>query len=328
MAGRREALFRGLAFAAAISIPFAPALALEGGTGAYLLGSRDTFAGIVPAPGTYLTENFYYISGTGPTLSLGGQAIVNPDIDVWLSKLDIAHFFQGQVLGGTAGVVLSIPYAWGSASGSVTGAALQRFEDQNHGFGDPTLTGLVGWHNGNFHYSAALSVFIPVGKYNTASITSLAPLEVENALNFGKNKWAFLPAFNATYFNPQTGFELSGSISVTLNAENPTTDWLTAPELNVEAAMLQHLRNGFAFGVAGYAYQQLGEDSGSGADNFKTVVGAKSLEARVFGVGPILTYGTKIGNTPISFKLKYTHEFGSKRRFESDVFSGAIGVSF
>jgi hypothetical protein len=312
----------------AVSAPIGSSLALEGGTGAYLLGSRDTFAGIVPAPGTYVTESFWYLSGDGPTLSLGGQAVVAPDIEVWLNRLDFAHFFEQPIFGGTAGIVLTVPYAGGSASGTVDLPATDiPFKDTNNGFGDLTLTGLVGWHGGNFHYSAALSVFIPVGKYNTTTV-DVASETVDDALNFGKNKWAFQPILSGTFFNPQTGFELSGSLSVVLNTENTTTDWLTAPELNFEAAVMQHLENGIAFGVAGYAYQQLGDDSGSGADGFKATIDAQSLEARVFGVGPIVTYGTKFGNTPVSFKLKYSHEFGAKRRFESDVVSGSVGFSF
>ena len=144
---------------------------------------------------------------------------------------------------------------------------------------DPIITPIIGWHDGNFHYSTSLSIFMPSGKYDTASV-SLAPPSVDNILNFGKNRWAFVPAINGTYFNPQTGFEVSGSVGITFSTRNEATDWQTAPELNVEAAVLQHLPNGLAFGVAGYAYQQLGEDSGSGAENFKNLIGAKSLEAR------------------------------------------------
>ena len=52
-----------------------PADATESGNGAYLLGSRDTFAGIVPKPGTYITNNFVFMNGDGPTLSLGGVPV-------------------------------------------------------------------------------------------------------------------------------------------------------------------------------------------------------------------------------------------------------------
>ena len=37
---------------AALLLSSGDAIAVEGGTGAYLLGSRDSLAGIVPPPGT------------------------------------------------------------------------------------------------------------------------------------------------------------------------------------------------------------------------------------------------------------------------------------
>lgn len=305
-----------------------PAQAVEGGSGAYLLGSRDTFAGIVPGPGTYITNSFVFMSGKGPTLSLGGVPVTSPEVNIYINKLDIAHFFDGQVFGGTAGVVLTVPWVIGDVTGEfLPSAPFQGFKDENNGFGDIVVTPLIGWHDGNFHYSTGLSIFLPVGKYNTASITA-APPAVDDILNFGKNRWAFMPTFNATYFDTTTGLEVSGSLGITFSTINTTTDWQTAPELSFEAAILQHLPNGLAFGLSGYAYQQIGEDSGSGADNFRTLLGAESLQARVFGIGPVATYNTKFGETPVGFKLKYTHEFEARRRFESSIVWGSINFSF
>lgn len=316
------------ALAVAASALAGQAHAIEGGSGAYLLGSRDTFAGIVPGPGTYITNNSVYLSGEGPTLSLGGVPVTKPEIGVYVNKLDIAHFFETKIFGGTPGLVVTVPYGAGSVSGSFTAPApFGGFKDTNNGFSDLTVTPIIGWHDGNFHYSASMSIFIPVGKYNTASV-SLAPPSVDDVLNFGKNKWAFTPALSGTYFSPQTGLEFSGSLGITFNTKNETTDWQSAPELAFEGAVLQHLKNGMAFGAAGYAYQQLGEDSGSGADSFKRVLGAESLQARVFGIGPIATYNTKFGDTPVGFKLKYIHEFSAKRRFENNVVWASVNFSF
>ena len=46
---------RVAALGTALALAAAPALAVEGGIGAYFMGTRDTFAGIVPPPGTYLS---------------------------------------------------------------------------------------------------------------------------------------------------------------------------------------------------------------------------------------------------------------------------------
>lgn len=91
---------------------------------------------------------------------------------------------------------------------------------------------------------------------------------------------------------------------------------------------MQHLPNGLALGLAGYAYQQLGDDSGDGAEAIRDLAGAESLEAQVFGLGPLVTWSTKVRNVPLSLKAKYTSEFDAKRRFESDVFWFTAGLTF
>jgi hypothetical protein len=315
--------------AGGLVLPIHPARALEGGTGAYFLGSRDSFAGIVPPPGTTAVVNdVIHLTGKGPTLSVGGVAVADPKVSVWLYKLTGAHFFETPVLGGTFGVSVAIPYGGGSVSvDGVVGRFSKTITDTNSGFADPAITPVIGWHNGNFHYSAAVSFFLPLGKYNLATVTT-SPIGADNLLNFGKNRYGFAPNFSATYFDPKTGFEFSGAFTAEFSTRNTATDWQTAPALIFEGAALQHWQSGFALGAAGYAFQQVTEDSGSGAINFKTTVDAQSLKARVFGIGPIATYTTKIGNLAINLKLKYSHEFEARRRFESDVVFGTVGFAF
>jgi hypothetical protein len=322
-------LVRVVAAVALATLIHQPAEALEGGLGAYLLGGRDSMAGFVPPPGTYVTNSFYYLEGKAPTLSLGGVAVANPRITLSINKLDVSHFFGTTILGGTPGLIVSAPYAWGTISAS---GALGRFtgsvRDTKDGFADIAGTAVLGWHDGNLHYSAALTVFAPTAPYALATVNLGPPPSTDNLLNFSKNRFAFVPAVSATYLDPKVGLEVSGSLSVEASMRNQATDWQSAPLLNVETAVMQHLPFGAAIGVAAYASQQIGEDSGTGAENFKRTVDARSLQARVFGVGPMLTYRTKIGDTSLNFKLKYTHELGSRRRFESNIVSGSIGISF
>ncbi|PDS87308.1 hypothetical protein CO654_02230 [Rhizobium sp. L18] len=313
-----------------LSVSAVTASAMEGGTGAYLLGSRDTFAGIVGKPGTTIvTNNLFYWHGDGPTLSIGGFAVTNPEVDISVYRVDIAHFFDVELLGGTPGIILSIPGGTGTLGASgVVGRFSGSVEDPNTGFSDPAVTAVLGWHEGNLHYSAGVSFFLPWGKYNSATVFIGPPPEIDDFLNYGKNRLTIMPVVAATYFDPASGFEISGALSMEFPFENKATNWKTAPILNVEGAVLQHFPNGLALGITGYGSRQIGEDSGDGADAFKNTLDAKSLKARVFGFGPILTYNTKFDETPVSFKLKYTHEFAAKRRFESDIFSLSANVSF
>ena len=301
-------------------------LAVEGGTGAYLLSSRDLMAGYLPPPGTYILNDFIYINGSAPVLSLGGAIVSQPDIDVMLYKFSATEVFNGRFLGGSFGVNVNIPLAQANmkADTFVKDSPFTLKDDQ-FGLGDTTITPMVGWHDGNLHTTASLSFYIPTGQYSTAVVKPLQG--VYDVLSIGKNKPAIDPSLSMTYLNPQTGVEFSGSLGVTINAVNHATDYLSAPELHLELTAAQHLPNGFVFGVTGYAYQQLWNDSGEGARNFQKAIGAKSLQARTFGAGPVIQYNGKIGELPLSVEGKFIQEFGTRRRLESEIFWLTLGTS-
>jgi hypothetical protein len=238
--------------------------------------------------------------------------------------------FDAPLWGGTPGVNLNVPVVTDanlSFIGQTPPIVGIPIDDTTSGVGDITITPMVGWHKGSLHYSAAFSVFAPTGSYQNAS------LDLKNrtlsALNTGKNIWSFQPVFSVTWLDPGIGWEYSGAVSVLWSTRNQATDYQNAPSLNLEGAVLKHAKNGWAYGVAGYAYQQLADDTGSGAENTKAFLGASSLQARVFGLGPVVTYsGFDVFGKDASFKLKYYSEFGTKRRFESDTVWANFSVTF
>lgn len=322
-----------LAAAASLALASLPSAsgAVEGGAGAYLLGSRAAFAGIVPGPGFYLGLDVVTMDGSVEGLTMGGLPIrADTNLDVTFAKLSLTKVFDTQLWGGTPALNLNIPFVFdaGLSFVGVTPPLVDvAIEDTTSGIGDITLTPLVGWHTGNWHYSAALSIYAPTGSYTTASID--VPNRTINALNTGKNIWSFQPVFAATHFDPATGLEFSGAASLLISTRNKATDYQNAPALNLEGTVLQHMKSGLALGVSGYAYQQIGDDSGSGAVATRTALGANSLKARVYGLGPMVTYsGATVFGHDASFQLKYFKEFESKRRFESDVLWVNMSLTF
>ncbi len=316
---------------AALSANASASWAVEGGLGAYLLGSRTTFAGIVPGPGSYLGLDIVTSSGSVDGLSLGGLPIrADTDLDLTFAKLSYTYVFDASLWGGMPALNLNIPFVL-DANLTFTGVTPPivgvPISDNTSGVGDITITPMVGWHSGMFHYSAGLSIFAPTGSYSTASID--VPARTINALNTGKNIWSFQPVFAATHMNPQTGLEFSGAASLLFSTRNKATDYQNAPALNLEATVMQHLPSGWAFGAVGYAYQQLDDDSGSGAAATRAALGASSLKARVFGAGPIISFsGGSVFGQQASFQLKYFTEFGAKRRFESDTLWFNLSLAF
>lgn len=307
-----------------------PAHAVEGGIGAYFLGSRDTFPAIVPPPGSYFSFIYDRLEGSVDGLSVGGLPVrANADVTVDLLRLSFTQVFDAELWGGTPAVNVAIPLpntqiAFQAVTGPIAGADI---EDTSFGVGDIGVTGIVGWHDVNMHYNGGLTIFAPTGSYDTASV-DLGGRSVD-ILSNGKNIWSFMPAAGATYFDPDTGLEVSGVASLLFSTKNEATDFQTAPAFQLEGAIMQRLQSGWGFGLAGYTYQQLGDDSGSGAEALRTALGASSLRARVSGAGPVLTYsGGKLFGGDLSLKVKYTTEFGAKRRLESDIFTFNLSLAY
>jgi hypothetical protein len=79
--------------------------------------------------------------------------------------------------------------------------------------------------------------------------------------------------------------------------------------------------NGLEIGAAGYAYQQLTPDSGSGAK-------LGPFKGRVFGVGPHLVYNTVLMHRPVLFNFRNYQEFDAENRFEGNVTTFTTTVKF
>lgn len=321
----------GIATLAGLTLGSNPLLAVEGGTSAYLMGSRDSFAGIVPGPGTYVGVDFITFSGDIAGVSLDGLPVrAKVDVDVNLIKLSATQVFDASIFGGTPAININVPILdVGIGFSPLTPAALAgtNLTDRTSGIGDITITPMVGWHSGNLHYSMALSIFAPVGDYNTATVDLTPPVGVD-ALSNGKNIWSFQPVFSVTHFDPTNGIELSAATSLLFSTKNSATNYQTAPAFTLEATAMQHLPNGFAFGATGYMYQQLSDDSGSGAAATRAALATNSLRAQAFGLGPIVTYSNKALGIPLNFKLKYYKEFAVEKRFESEIVWFNASASF
>lgn len=304
--------------------------AVEGGIGAYFLGTRDTFAGVVPPPGTYISLTYDHLEGSVEGLSVGGLPVRgNADISLNLYRFSFTQAFDATLWGGTPAINVTIPFPdtninISAVAGPIAGAQI---EDDTFGFGDVALSGILGWHQKNMHYSTGLTVFAPTGSYDTATV-NLSGRSVD-VLSNGKNVWSFMPTVAATYLNQNTGLEVSGVASLLFSTKNDATDFQTAPALQLEGTVMQRFRSGWGVGLTGYTYQQWKDDSGSGADALKAVLGVNSLKARVSGIGPIVTYsGGELFGGDLSVKLKYTTEFEAEGRLESDIFTAVLSLSF
>jgi hypothetical protein len=278
--------------------------AAEGGSGFYLLGQRGPFAGVTPPPGVYFQDDNYFYSGDiGAAFDLEGNTVgINVDADIYLNLPTILWVTPHQVLGGNLGVTGTLVIGGPDISATITQPAIGPASDSIFSFGDPALGAFLGWHNGNFHWQTGVSVNVPIGDYRDGDIANVA-------LNY----WAADVYGAATWFNPATGFELSGIMGVTFNAENPATNYQTGTEFHLEGAIVQHFSEAFSLGLVGYYYDQLTADRGSGVP-----ASLGGFEGQVAAIGATVGYNFQLGVLPISTRLKYFHEFEAENRLEGD----------
>lgn len=308
--------------------------AAENAAGFYLLGAKGSMAGFVPPPGTYLVELNYYYAGDargqaarGIALRRTGNLTVEADIDVSANAFVAAPaplwVAPGKVLGGNVGFSVMVPGGWKDVNVDLDVKAMLtlpppinttlqagrqfRIEDSSTALGDPLLNALIGWHEGNWHWTVGALLNVPIGRWEKESISNLS-----------FNHWGLDTTAAVTWLDPARGLELSVATGFTFNWENPDTDYKTGTEFHVEWAVLQHFSKTFALGLAGYHYQQVTGDSGSGAS-------LGPFKGRVTALGPVMTSSFELGKIPVSAELKWLHEFDAENRATGD--AGILTIS-
>jgi hypothetical protein len=123
---------------------------------------------------------------------------------------------------------------------------------------------MLGWEAGNFHWQTGLLVNVPIGDYQEGEISNIA-----------FHHWGADASASMTWLDPTIGLDLSASVGMTFNAENPSTDYRTGNEFHFEWAAVQHFNEQFDAGLVGYYYQQVTGDSGVGATSDFEVSGCR-----------------------------------------------------
>lgn len=311
---KRAALFL-TAFALAGATDQTRAHAAEAATGFYLLGSKTSMAGFLPPPGTYVQSiNYIYSGNTNATLDFAGVIVSGGvDADAFYTMPTAVWVAPEQVLGGNIAFNVIAPVGFKDVDAGVSitgpggGVIARNLHDDEMRFGDPVIGATLGWHEGNWHWNVGTLINIPVGFW-----------EQSNLANIGFNRWAIDTTAAITWLDPKIGLELSAAAGFTYNFENPDTDYKTGTEFHLEFAAIQNLSKTFGIGIAGYYYDQVTGDSGSGAK-------LGDFEGRVFAVGPTANLNFQLGKIPVSSSLKYFHEFDAENRLEGD--AGYVNIT-
>lgn len=285
--------------------------AVEGGKSLYLLGKRGPVAGLIPKPGSYVTNDLYYYNGDSdqefPIAGLlnegiSAEAIVNVLQATWITD---TSFGNGRLaIGGVVpyGHVKLEADATATTPGDTTlGAGVS---DSLTAFGDLALAASLGWRkrDGDLFRAGSIysTVFVPVGSFKEGRLA-----------NMGANRWGLDVGTAFTLGNFKKGREFSGVLGITFNGENDDTDYDSGHEAHLELSYKQHLPSGFSAGIVGYYSKQFTSDSGG-----PKVLG--DFKSRVGGIGPEMAYQFKAAGRSMNLDLRWYHEFNAKNRVEGD----------
>jgi hypothetical protein len=286
------------------------ALGAEGAASNYFPGGYGSLlVAVAPEPGPVLASLNLFYSAEADRAVLQGRANVGIDVDAYYTLLQGLYVWDAPSIGGRFAIGGYLPFGYAALDSSLTtGLGTVSVSDDRFELGD---IGLIPasfyWNSGNFNLNLYELVIAPSGQYG-----------VGNAVNVGRNYWSFDTIAALTWFNPDSGTEVSVIPGLMLNLENPDTSYQTGSELHVEVLVNQFVTESLALGVTGYGYEQLSGDSGSGA-----ILG--DFKSSSYGVGLALSWIPAFGAGKVAVSGKLLHDLDASNRMEGDY--GAISVS-
>lgn len=291
-----------------------PALlnAEEGGTGHYLPGSMASLVDGVPPDETFIGRyNFVMWDASmdvNRALPVAGLLTAGADITSYANGLTLLWRPPFGEINDCWSYAMSmtIPYVDLDIDANVvTPLGTVRRSDSISGIGDIVLMPVMLNQNlsPDFNINYRLGIYAPTGRY-----------EVGRLAHTGKNYCTIEPTVGFMYLGQKNGIEASAFLGADFNFENPDTDYRSGTQLHLDGTLAQHfpLWGGLAgAGVNSYWYEQVEGDSGAGAN-------LGDFAGRTAGLGPVLSYATKLGDVDLIAELKWLHEFETKRRPEGD----------
>ncbi len=315
---RRAVQALGAGLAVVLTAGAHQAQASEGGASLYLLGTGGPGNAIMPPlKGVFFDNQVYYYKGSGSgdkQFPIGGKVVTGLDAKI-LADFATVLWVPTTDLGGVTvalGAALPVGEPDVDVNLVLTGPRGNEIglsaSDSAVVIGDPIATAMMGWKTGNVHYQVSTMLNVPIGKYRKDELANLS-----------FHRWAFDSSFAVSWHDPKSGWDVSGKAGLTLNGENPYTDYKTGTEMHLEAAIEKTFSPQWSAGLQGYYFKQTSADSGLGAK-------LGPFQGEASGVGATAAYNFKIGHMPATLRARAFTEFNVTNRLEGDSFWLGLSV--
>jgi len=293
---------RNLALALTALLP-GIALGAEGGGSNYLQGTYGDFgAGL--APKSYLRNDvILHDASIGPRPVNGGLD-AGFDQDLWMDRLTIGGFSDFEILGGRAGIELTLPYVFDlTVTQYTSGTGFDTFASpRDHGFGDPIIRPQLAWGSGPHYQKLTVGIVAPWGTHDESSVVSP-----------GRDYWSFDPTFTYGYLG-DSGWDISATVGFMINLEKsmPGANYESGDEAHIDALIGKHFGEHFSLGIAGYWYHQLDDDKGF----IPRPPLDLGYQGDLTGYGPVLRFGNK----NVSVVAKWLRDDYADNHLEGDLY--------
>src|SRR5258706_4811226 len=291
----------------------------EGGVSFWLPGQYGSLVAVPQNPGWALGTIYYHSSvaafgnvAAAKQIQVGRiPANVNVNLNLSLSGqgdlivLAPSYTFAEPVLGGQLSVSVSSWFGRSAASiagtltavaGPIVATRTGILEDSLTSYGDLVPTATMRWNQGVNNYMAYVTGDIPVGDYNPMRLA-----------NIGLGHGTIDAGGGHTYFHPAHGNEFSDVAWVTYQFKNSCTDDRNGIHFHFHLGASHFLSKQVFVGLAGYAYQQVTDDSGQ-----NPMLGG--FRSRVLGVGPQIGYIFPLGDVQGFLGLRAYGDFDAANR--------------
>ncbi|MES2659112.1 MAG: transporter [Verrucomicrobiota bacterium] len=309
-------------FAAILALTAAPltsALAVEGAIGRPVSGTMiNPYAGVIPpAPGFIASiGEIYYdadISGSG-TVPIGVNLALGLDTKISFTNLTLTYIWDTPPGHWNFASAIAQPLASVDVEANVTvGPKTGTRHEDKFGLFDLAIVPLAASYHisETEHLGMNLTVWAPTGEYDSSDLANLS-----------LNNWTFIPGISYTKICPTIGLEYSAAWAMQFYTENPDTDYQNGIVSDLEATVIKRFANGAGVGLVASWIEQVTDDDGG------TIPTPNGFSGRAFGVGPIVTWSKKFGESQLDLNARWVHEFSVEKRFEGDVFALSAGWKF
>jgi len=278
----------------------------------YFPGVSGSFAvAVTPEPGFMFANQMLFYNAKASEAVLRGHAHLEVKADAFYNYFGAFYTFQKPIVGGRFQLGAAVPFAHVRIkAGLDTALGSRDIHDTDTNLGDSLIAPSLYWDTGNFHFKLAETVYIPTGNYSSGNLS-----------NAGRNYWGFDTSFAMTWMYMKTGTEISVMPGIMFNTKNTKTEYQSGNEFHVDFMANQFLAKNFAVGFQGYYYNQVSDDSGSGAK-------LGGFRGESLGFGPALLWVPNFGKGKLSLIAKWLHDVDHKNRMEGDYGQFIMGYTF